>query len=212
QAMIPPNTSAWLSLPPALRETPLPMPSFFLGNLYLSVRAATGQVAYLNGHLSGSGWWLYFPEALAVKSTIGFLLALTAAQVFFAIGPRRRPLRSCILLVPSAVYFVIAMHSRYQLGIRHLLPILPLMYLFIAMHLSSGRRAIALLSLILLAGIETAAVHPDYLAFFNIASGGPRNGERYLIDSNLDWGQDRWRLTKWMKSDEANGRDCVIRV
>src|SRR6185436_14377916 len=47
--------------------------------------------------------------------------------------------------------------------------------------------------------------------FFNIASGGPSHGERYLIDSNLDWGQDMYRLAQWLKSDEAKGRDYTIR-
>ena len=34
------------------------------------------------------------------------------------------------------------------------------------------------------------SIYPHYLAHFNEAVGGPRNGYRYLVDSNLDWGQD----------------------
>jgi len=34
------------------------------------------------------------------------------------------------------------------------------------------------------------SVHPHYLAYFNELAGGPANGWRWLIDSNLDWGQD----------------------
>jgi hypothetical protein len=61
--------------------------------------------------------------------------------------------------------------------------------------------------------IETAAVHPDYVSFFNIAAGGARNGERYLIDSNLDWGQDLCRLSQWLRtSDLARGRPIALRV
>jgi hypothetical protein len=42
--------------------------------------------------------------------------------------------------------------------------------------------------------IESALIYPNYLSFFNFASGGPGNGPRYLIDSNIDWGQDLKRL------------------
>ena len=37
-------------------------------------------------------------------------------------------------------------------------------------------------------------VHPGYLGYFNLAAGGPEAGHRYLLDSNLDWGQDLYRL------------------
>jgi len=32
--------------------------------------------------------------------------------------------------------------------------------------------------------------HPHHLAYFNEAAGGPANGFKWLVDSNLDWGQD----------------------
>jgi hypothetical protein len=35
---------------------------------------------------------------------------------------------------------------------------------------------------------------PNHLAYFNLLAGGPRNGHRILLDSNLDWGQDLCRL------------------
>jgi len=49
---------------------------------------------------------------------------------------------------------------------------------------------------------ECAGIAPDYLAFFNVVSGGPGNGPRYLVDSNIDWGQDVKKLKKWL---EAHG-------
>jgi hypothetical protein len=41
-------------------------------------------------------------------------------------------------------------------------------------------------------------IHPDYLSYFNILAGGPRNGHKWLIDSNLDWGQDLPALREYM--------------
>jgi len=37
--------------------------------------------------------------------------------------------------------------------------------------------------------VGTLRISPHYLAYFNELVGGPRNGYRYLVDSNLDWGQ-----------------------
>ena len=53
-------------------------------------------------------------------------------------------------------------------------------------------------SICLLAVIEFALICPHYLAFFNLFAGGPANGHEYLVDSNLDWGQDLKGLKQWM--------------
>jgi len=42
-------------------------------------------------------------------------------------------------------------------------------------------------------------VHPSYLAYFNEITGGPDGGYRYVLDSNLDWGQDLKRLEKFVE-------------
>lgn len=38
--------------------------------------------------------------------------------------------------------------------------------------------------------VSTLSVYPHSLAYFNEAAGGPENGEKHLLHSNLDWGQD----------------------
>ena len=42
--------------------------------------------------------------------------------------------------------------------------------------------------------LESSRSFPDYLAFFNMPSGGSERGPRYLLDSNIDWGQDLKKL------------------
>jgi hypothetical protein len=42
-------------------------------------------------------------------------------------------------------------------------------------------------------------IHPHYLAYFNELAGGPDNGYKYLVDSNLDWGQDLKGLKSYMQ-------------
>jgi hypothetical protein len=43
-----------------------------------------------------------------------------------------------------------------------------------------------------------ASTFPNYIAYFNELVGGPRNGYRVLLDSNVDWGQDLKGLKRWM--------------
>jgi len=50
--------------------------------------------------------------------------------------------------------------------------------------------------------IGTVAIGPHYLAYFNEFVGGPNNGYRYLVDSNLDWGQDLKNLSKYMTAQD----------
>ncbi len=63
---------------------------------------------------------------------------------------------------------------------------------------------ITLFALPLLLFLETLAIHPHYLSFFNVAAGGPDNGPRLLSDSNVDWGQDLRRLQLWMAENEVD--------
>ena len=54
--------------------------------------------------------------------------------------------------------------------------------------------------------IGTLRVYPFALAYFNELAGGPRNGYRYLVDSNVDWGQSFKALRTWM---DETGTDAV---
>ncbi len=43
---------------------------------------------------------------------------------------------------------------------------------------------------------------PNYLAFFNMPSGGPKHAWKKLVDSSLDWGQDLPSLRVWIESEQ----------
>ncbi len=40
-------------------------------------------------------------------------------------------------------------------------------------------------------------IYPHSMSCFNELAGGPQNGDKYLLDSNLDWGQDVFYLKRW---------------
>src|SRR5207248_3317284 len=96
-----------------------------------------------------------------------------------------------------------AMTSHLNLGLRHVLPIYPFLFLIVAVSISRAAAAkprATFAAAMLLAGLlagETLAAYPNYIPFFNAAAGGPGGGLRILGDSNLDWGQDLPLLADW---------------
>jgi hypothetical protein len=200
----------WNRIPQWAKRAPIPMPAMPLGVMFMAAIGKTGFPCYFNGQLDFKGHLAYFPEALAIKSPTALVVAVGLALVACAVARRRRLLLAACLLLPPSFLLLTAMTGKLQIGIRHVLPVIPFVYLFTVFYLHRRRWVLALIPLILLAGVETARAHPDYLPFFNTLVGGPRNGPNYLADSNLDWGQDVARLADYLK---ATGRtDYTVKV
>jgi hypothetical protein len=152
--------------------------------------------AYLRGEWSQDGWWYYEAVALWVK-TPEPVLALLLACPFFVSRARLPRRELAALLAPlAAVGLAMTGLNRLNIGLRYLLPIFPFLFLAIgACFARSGRAPAFVAGLAVAYSAATAlAVHPAHLAYFNLLSGGPANGHRWLLDSNLDWGQDLYRL------------------
>ena len=200
-----------------LQETPVPAASFFRGLFLVTRHGSSGHPTYLLGRLSTGGWWYYFPVVIAVKTPSGILLVVLLAVLAGALRLSRcgwravmANLKHCrgewyVLTVPSLFYLAVSMASHINIGIRHVLPIYPFVYIFTAGVLLSGStvqdhtwwRTITL-GLIVIGLVETVHAYPDYLGFFNLPSGGVQNGEEYVVDSNLDWGQDLKRIKTYL--------------
>jgi hypothetical protein len=186
--------------PLAFLAGPLHAPAFSLlvGIDRLIGHNAGGHPAYLLGRVSDRGWWYYFPVAFAVKTVSATLAGIVILLVM--VWRSKRRLLLFALLFPPAAYFGIAMLSHIDIGVRHLLPIYP--FLYVATGCVMLERRIlrpAAVAIAVLAAIESLAIYPDYLAFFNVMAGGPEAGPRYLLDSNIDWGQDFKKLGRYLQ-------------
>lgn len=180
---------------------PLPASPYLRGVRAILDFAGGGRPAYLLGQVSREGWWTYFPVAFAVKTPLATLVGLLAATGLMLRRPSRDDL---FLLVSPLCFFLVSTAARLNLGYRHLLPMLP----FLAVHLgrlasfprSLARRYVSLALAAWLA-FGTALIYPHFLAYFNLLGGGPENGWRVLVDSNIDWGQDLKGLRAWMERE-----------
>src|SRR5206468_1692548 len=94
----------------------------------------------------------------------------------FAGRRKRHLLPALCLILPPSLLLLTAMTGKLQIGIRHVLPVIPFLYLFSVLYLHRGRWIYLLMAMMALSAIETAKAHPDYLPFFNTFVGGSKNG------------------------------------
>ncbi len=163
----------------------------------LGVRAQDAEGVYNSyafGAVTARGRWWYFPAVFLLKTPLVILVALLAALV----ARLRRPLaeaadqswrRAAVLIaLTAAVYLLTASASSYNLGLRHLLPVLPLLYLPAALWTSRTRRRTLAVTLLLAA--EALALAPSWMSATNTWWLGERNPARFALgDTNLEYHQ-----------------------
>jgi 4-amino-4-deoxy-L-arabinose transferase-like glycosyltransferase len=167
----------------------------------------SGHRSYFLGEVRETGWWDFYLVALAVKTPIPLLFAGPVGVAWLArTGWRARDSWALAPLVVVGTLLTFAStFSRINIGIRHILIVYPFLALGAAYLAQRAWRAIvaqrnARLALVSAAGVVALLAwqlstlwraYPDYLPYFNEAVAHP---ERVLVDSDLDWGQDLYRL------------------
>ena len=159
---------------------------------------------YLLGKLQPGGWWYYFLVAFAIKTPLALLALVAWASATQWRRWAQDPLRAAFLVGPPLLYFGAISYSGWNIGNRHLLPVYPFLFILAASLIPWALRQarwtkhllVGLVAWYLLASVW---ISPHYLAYFNELVGGPERGHHYLVDSNLDWGQDLKALSKYLK-------------
>jgi 4-amino-4-deoxy-L-arabinose transferase-like glycosyltransferase len=189
------------------------LPTYFLfGQYNVWIHNTYGHPGSLFGVQSDLGWWYYFPIVFALKTTLPFLLVSIAALVWASFRLFvRRDARFFFLFVPVLIFTVGCMASHINIGIRHLLPVFP--FLFIASgalldklltdstFAAPGLRRIAQVTVVAVlvgSAVEAARVFPDYIPYTNQLT-GTRPHWRVVSDSNVEWGDDAKALAAYLK-------------
>jgi hypothetical protein len=158
--------------------------------------------AYLMGHFKKGGWWYYFPLAFLFKTPIPTLILLVLTLILIKRCPAKHWIDDAFLILPMVIFTAFTCAFAHNLGIRYILPIYPLIFVFVSrlidffLHQRLKRYVGILLGLWYL--MAAVSIYPDYLAYFNELVGGPAQGYKYLDDSNIEWGQDLKRLKTYL--------------
>ncbi len=187
------------------RETRV-LPEAYIYGFLESLRDAGTYPAFLAGELRLGSWWYYFLVTFFLKTPVPLLLLVLLAVGVHGRRWRDAAERAAFLCLPVLIYFITISASGYGIGHRHLLPIYPFLFVGVgglapwAWQSARGGRWVRGTLGVLAAWYLAAAlwIAPHYLAYFNELAGGPNHGYKYLVDSNLDWGQDLKGLKRYM--------------
>lgn len=166
--------------------------SYLFGLNDIVVVCRDGRSMDLFGKAYPQGRWFYFPAAMLIKGTVGFLVLLLLVPLALMTkgGAYRREI--FFLVVPPLAYLAWAMTSKLDIGIRHILPMFPFLILLAAAGgVSLARRsrawAWAVGLLLILHAASSLHAAPNYLTYSNEFFGGPQNTWKSLADSNVGW-------------------------
>lgn len=224
-----------------------PLAEYLLGVLMVIQRSSGGNTAYFLGNVSTGGWWYYFPVVFGLKEALPALILialgayLSAARIIKKIKefPTLQKIKNNFLdylsldfpefsmLIFIVFYWLYSINSPLNIGVRHIIPTLPFIYILTASSLKrwvnpepsmfnlafiwflstlknllrSSLKAVLIVFALVWLILETVIAYPYFLSYFNEIGGGTFGGYKYVTDSNYDWGQDLKRLAVFVEKE-----------
>ena len=209
------------------------------GVLMVLQRSSGGNTAYFLGEVSSGGWWYYFPAVFILKEPLPSLILITLA-ILIVLFSLIKNFRSSSLkerffnylelnfaefsmLSFVVLYWAYSIKSPLNIGVRHILPTLPLIYIlsteavknwvrqkidltegflkklfiFSVNIVKTSLKTALIIVLIIWYLLEAFLNAPYFISYFNELGGGTANGYEHVTDSNYDWGQDLKRLAQF---------------
>lgn len=209
--------------------------TYTLGLIMVFQRATGGNTTYFLGEVSSQGWKTYFPitflmkeplpsQILIFSSFIILLIFLGKKVIDYRLSITRyiKAVLAYLLQNPATIaifgficlYWLSSITSNLNIGFRHILPTVPLMYIlsskilvkvddFIHNRIGTqsyyGHYVIITILGVWLVG-SNLYNYPLYLPYFQEIIGS-KKGYEWIVDSNVDWGQDLKRLKKFVEKN-----------
>ena len=187
---------------------PLPFPKpYVIAHDYGQWLAKEEDRAYFYWGKVGRGFDFksYYLGYILIKTPIGlFIILLLSLLCARKINYSEAYMLIFIAILLLALTFL----SQVRLGYRHVLVVYPLLYVFSGRIFKDGiPKNKLILGIVIISTlwyvISALYIFPHYLAYFNELIGGPKNGYKYAIDSNLDWEQDLDLVKKYIRESQA---------
>ena len=186
-----------------LLRSPFPLGTHLLGILGVIRHGYEGHGTFFCGEWSSQGSLLYFVLAFLIKTPIPAIIFIFVGFVVVVKKGMKR--NALFILVPVVMFFLTASFSKLQLGLRYILPMYPFCMLLAGKGAETvlNKKILKIMTIALMFwyAVSSLWICPDYLSYFNELIGGPKNGYKYLRDSNVDWGQDLPALAEYMRDN-----------
>lgn len=197
---------------PQLQRWHVAPQAYLVGLQDVLVCSELGRPTFLLGKLYRSGTWLYFPVSASIKFTLPLLLMVLVSALAVRFWKTRGRELLCLAL-PASIYLFFSMSSKLNMGIRHLLPVLPLLIIFASAGVwgtvRNRRWAMVTLAVLLAFHITSSLrAYPNYLSYGNEAWGGPGETYKYLANSDVDWGQAQKMARAFV--DKTHPQNCFF--
>jgi len=188
-----------------LDALPLPPRTFYYGIARTLVLTEQHENAlYFLGSTGEKGWWYYYPVLFLIKTPLP-LLVLLCLRILWRREIKDRDFESSVILTAPAIVFSLffIFLNRKEIGIRHLLMIYPLLFIFISglarveFPGKNSKKSFVVLLLFWLAA-SSLATWPHYLTYFSEAVGRSKGGLKISVVGE-DWGQDVLSLARLQK-------------
>ncbi|MDR1963194.1 MAG: glycosyltransferase family 39 protein [Planctomycetaceae bacterium] len=197
---------------------PIPLPQDYLYGIDVQkYDFERGIPSYVNGTWSEHGFRYYYLYAFLLKTPIGVQVLILVAVVLSFAGKQYRSdfFSEIVLIFPlSIILILISSQTGFSVHSRYLLPLLPFLFVWTSKtalvifderfnFVKTSRKQVLLQVLIVFfvvwGVISSLSVFPHSMSYFNEFAGGSCNGAKYLLGSDLDWGQDVYHLQHWQK-------------
>ncbi len=192
-------------LPKLPRALPIPVPyTYIFGIAGIRGHTTAGFTSFYWGEKVKKAPLSYFPVMLGIKNPPSLLLLLAAGLVLL-VRRKRLSLESSAIAAGAAAFMLVATRSNLAMGVRHVLPVIPLLSILAGRSFEHcwellpklGQRY-ALCGLVGTTCISAVTAGPDFLGYFNLFAGGRKGGHRISIYGE-DWGQDREKLADFVR-------------
>jgi len=183
---------------------PVPAGEYLTGLIDVARHSRWGHPSFFIGNISERGGWkLYYPVLIILKWPTVALLLSVSVLLLVAFRRIRLPEDLPIMLLFPAVFLLIAIFSRIDIGDRHILPVYPFLLLISAavwqFYPTYRVAAVLMVAALGVHIVDAMRYAPDYLSYFNVFV-RPQESYRMLSDSNLDWGQGLIALREYQAS------------
>jgi hypothetical protein len=189
-----------------LGYVPIPLPCEFVQGIDTQkLDFERGIKSYLRGEYSDHGWRYYYAYIILIKEPLGILcLGLLAVMVSCCFKKYNANWRDeMVLLLPGVVLFIfVSSQTGFSLHPRYIILVLPFAYIWISklgQLFTKKQYILSTIITVLLFWIAGSSLYyfPHSMSYFNELIGGPKNGPKHLLGSNVDWGQNLYFLKKW---------------